>query len=204
MVLITGMINMKMMINLTKKIITFAYSKPKETAILLLLLLLGLLFLRLSHEKNKNHELTAKIDGMPKNTKQIVTVEKNKVIVKYKETPTKVEYIEKYLPPEGKVEVITKENEPNKPPEVKIKDWGFTARLGGGVVYSGKLEPVLDLKWFYWRRYGLTVGVTKNHVGIGITRHVDDLIGFKNIEIVCYINVGNNKTINLIGIRNSF
>lgn len=193
---------MKMIINLLKRIISFAYSKPKEMVILLLLLLLGLLFLRLSYEKVKNHELTAKIDGMPKDTKQIVTIQKSRVIVKWKESPTEVKYVEKYLPPEGKVEIITKENEPNKSPEVKIKDWGFTAKLGGGVVYSGKLEPLLDLKWFYWRRYGLTLGATRQGIGIGITRHVDDVLRFQNIEMICFASPNDNKF--TIGVRFNF
>ncbi len=171
------------------KILSFVYRKPKETAIIILALLLAVTLLKLKHTQEKSYIMQAKTQELPKDTKQVVTIYKNKVIIKWREGPTKIEYRERYLPPEGKVEIITKENEPNKPPEVKVKDWGFTANLGGGVVYSGKFEPMLDLKWFYWKRYGLTLGVTRQGVGLGVSRHLDDVFLLRNSEIcVLYFN----------------
>jgi len=50
---------------------------------------------------------------------------------------------------DGHVEVVSKVDQPEKPPEVVVKDRGFTRRLGGGLVYSGKLLPLIDFKWAY-------------------------------------------------------
>lgn len=167
-----------------KNILLLAYKRTKDTAIIVLILLIVFLFWRLNHEKNKSQEMTAKIEGLPQNTKQVITVYRDRVITKWRDGAGKIIYKDRYLPPEGHVEITSKENEPNKLVEVKIKDWGFTAKLGGGVIYSGKLYPMIDLKWFYWRRYGLTLGVTRSNIGIGITRHVDDILKFNNLEII--------------------
>lgn len=163
----------------------FVIQRPKDAAFVILAFLFVFMYWRLRREQSHVRELTAKIEGLPPDTKQIVTVYRDRVITKWRTGPAKVEYRERYLPPEGHVEIVTKENVPDKPPEVKIKDWGFTKRLGGGMVYSGRVLPEIDLKWFYWRRYSLTLGVTPQFGGIGISRHVDDFTPFQNLEILC-------------------
>jgi hypothetical protein len=164
--------------------VTFAWRRPKDAAIILLLLLAGILAWRARHASNRAAELAAKIEGLPPGTKQVVTIHQDRVVTKWRDGPTKIEYRDHYLPPEGHVEIVTKEDQPDKPPEVVIKDWGFTTRLGGGVVYSGKLLPLVDLKWFYWKRYSMTVGITPQFGGIGVSRHIDDFTPFHNLEIV--------------------
>lgn len=42
---------------------------------------------------------------------------------------------------------------------------------------------MIDLKWAYWRRYSATIGITPEFGGLGISRHVDDLTPFENLEI---------------------
>lgn len=167
-----------------KNMVLFAVRRPKDAAIILMALLLAILFWRFNRERSHAQELAAKIEGLPPNTKQVVTLYRDRVVMKWKDGPTKVEYRDRYLPPEGKVEIVTKEDEPQKPPKVVIKDRGFTARLGGGVVYAGKPLPMIDLKWAYWRRYSLTVGITPEFGGLGVSRHIDDFTPFHNLEVL--------------------
>ena len=65
---------------------------------------------------------------------------------------------------------------------VKITDWGTCKRLGIGLVYSRRILPQLDLKFFYWHRYSATAGVNPEYLNLGVYRHVDDLIGLDNLE----------------------
>lgn len=165
-------------------IMFFAVRRPKEAAVVLLAVLLALTLWRLEREKGHAQELAAKLEGLPPDTKHVVTLYRNRVITKWRDGPTKIEYRDRYLPPEGKVEVITKVDQPEKPPEVVIKDRGFTSRLGGGVVYAGEPLPLIDLKWAYWRRYSLTLGLTPRFGGVGVSRHIDDFTPFANLEIL--------------------
>lgn len=167
-----------------KAAIIFALRRPKDAAIILLALLLAALFWRFNRERGRARELAAKIEGLPPNTKQVVTIYRDRVVMRWRDGPTKVEYRDRYLPSEGKVEVVTKEDEPQKPPEVIIKDRGLTAKLGGGVIYAGKPLPMIDLKWAYWRRYSLTAGLTPEYGGLGLSRHIDDFTPFHNLEVV--------------------
>ena len=160
----------------------FAVRRPKDAAVILLALLLALTFWRFNRERGRAQELAAKIEGLPPDTKQVVTVYRDRIRVVTRDGPTRVEFRDRYLPPEGRVEVVTKVDQPEKPPEVVIKDRGFTSRLGGGIVYAGEVLPLLDLKVAFWRRYSLSVGITPRFGGLGISRHVDDIFPFVNLE----------------------
>lgn len=162
----------------------FSIRRPKEAAILLLAALLALTFWRFDRERSHSQELAAKLEGLPPDTKQTVTIYRDRVVTKWRDGPTKIEYRDRYLPPEGRVEVVTKMDQPEKPPEVVIKDRGFTSRLGGGIVYVGEPLPMLDLKWAYWRRYSLLLGLTPAFGGLGVSRHIDDFTPFSNLELV--------------------
>ncbi len=172
------------MFDVVKGTALFVVRRPKDAAIILLALLLAVLFWRSKREMSRAQELTAKIEGLPPNTKQVVSVYRDRVVTKWRDGPTKIEYRDRYLPPEGKVEIVTKEDEPQKPPEVRVKDRGFTGRVGGGLVYAGELLPLVDFKWAYWRRYSLSLGLTPQFGGLGISRHVDDFTPFNNLEIL--------------------
>lgn len=74
-----------------------------------------------------------------------------------------------------------------KVPELHIdfSRFGFTCRLGYGVLYNGKFLPEIDIKWVYWGRWSLKTGATKEFVDIGVSRHLDDLIPYikpRNVE----------------------
>ena len=165
---------------------SFAVRRPKDALIIALAVLLAIFGWRLNREKSRSQELAAKSVGLPADTKQIVTIYRDRVVTKWRDGPSKIEYRDRYLPPEGHVEIVTKESQPEKPPEVVIKDQGFTKRFGGGVVYSRKALLELDMKWLYWRRYGLSLGLTTEFAGLGISRHVDDIVpfNFDNLEML--------------------
>ena len=151
------------------KIFGFIIQRLKEAVIILLALLLALLYWQLKRETGRAKELAAKIEGLPPDTKQIVTIYRDRVITKWRTGPTKIKYRDHYLPPEGHVKIASKVDQPEKPPEVMFKDRGFTRRLGGGLIYSGKLLPMVDFKWAYLGRYSLTTGITPQFGGIGLS-----------------------------------
>ena len=81
-------------------------------------------------------------------------------------------------------------SEVRKPPEVIVKDKGFTSRFGYGMLlgpglgvkvdmgsdkdFDLPIMPVLDWKWGFWKRYSTIIQVNPKYIGPGITRHVDD------------------------------
>lgn len=172
------------MLEVAKAAARWAIQRPKDALIILLVFLLALLGWRLKAEKKASQESAAKAQGLPLNTVQVVTVYRDRVVTKWRDGPAKIEYRDRYLPPEGKVKVVTSQNASGKPPEIVVKDYGFTHRLGGGIVYSGRPLPMIDLKWAYWRRYSATVGITPEFGGLGLSRHIDDFTPFTNLEIV--------------------
>jgi len=89
-----------------------------------------------------------------------------------------------YKPPEGSTDISVTQTTTGGPPRivVKVQTKGFTFRLGLGVLYSSKLYPELDVKWAFWDRYSIKTGVTLEFVDAGISRHVDDLIPFLNVQ----------------------
>lgn len=183
----------------------WAFEHLKDTLILLLALLLAFMGWRLNREKVRSQELTAKIQGLPPDTQQAVTIYRDRIVTKWRDGPTHVEYRDRYLPPEGQIQVTTKIGSPDKQPEIVVKDHGLTSRLGGGIVYAGEPLPLLDLKWAYWRRYSLTAGVTPRFGGLGVSRHVDDFTPFDNLEILGMGGVdwaGNPRL--SVGIRTNF
>ncbi|MCX5786041.1 MAG: hypothetical protein NTX59_10160 [Elusimicrobia bacterium] len=190
---------------LLTKIFGFIIRRPQEAAIILLALMLAVLYWQLKRETGRAEQLTAKIEGLPPNTKQVVTIYRDRVVTKLRDGPTKIEYRDRYLPPEGHVEVVSKVDQPDKPPEVVVKDRGFTRRLGGGLVYSGKLLPLVDFKWAYWGRYSLTAGITPLFGGIGLSRHIDDFTPFQNLELQGLAGLGWGAKLRFgIGLRTNF
>jgi hypothetical protein len=194
-----------MKMTLLTKIFGFIIRRPQEAAIILLALMLAVLYWQLRRETGRAEQLTATIEGLPPDTKQVVTIYRDRVVTKLRDGPTKIEYRDRYLPPEGHVEVVSKVDKPDASPEVVVNDRGFTRRLGGGLVYSGKLLPLVDFKWAYWRRYSITIGITPQFGGIGLSRHVDDFTPFQNLEVFCFGGLGwhNNQRIG-IGMRSNF
>jgi hypothetical protein len=73
----------------------------------------------------------------------------------------------------------------NKPETlVTIHNRGFTLRPEIGFGYDGKADGYIGIKWAYWNRYSLSVGSTSKQVGIGVARHIDDIVPFThNAEI---------------------
>lgn len=180
--------------------------RPKDALILILMVILAWLGWRLKSERKKSDELTAKIEGMPPGTQQVVEVSRDRVITRWREGPTKIEYRDRYLPPEGKVEVVARENpSPSDKPEVRIKDSGFTFRLGGGTIYSERLLLEADAKFAYWKRYSLLAGINSEFGGVGVARHIDDFTPFHNLEFFGLGGLSWRGTFRVgIGIRSNF
>ncbi|MBI2069464.1 MAG: hypothetical protein HYT79_02600 [Elusimicrobia bacterium] len=162
----------------------FTIHRPKDAVIILLIFIIALTGWKLNREKNRVQELAAKIEGLPPDTKRVVTIYRDRIVTKWRTGPVKIEYRDRYLPPEGHIDVITKTDRPGELPEVVIKDRGFTRRIGGGFVYSDRFLPAVDLKWAFLRRYSSIIGITPSFSGLGISRHLDDVTPFQNLEIL--------------------
>ncbi|MBI4369221.1 MAG: hypothetical protein HY547_03215 [Elusimicrobia bacterium] len=192
-------------LSVLKSAATFAIRKPKDAAIILLIFLLVLAGWRLSREKTRLHELAAKIEGLPPGTKQIITVYKDRVITKWRDGQTKIVYQNRYLPPEGRAEVAIKDDKAGALPEIFIEDRSFTRRLGGGIVYSNRLLPAIDLKWAYWKRYSTTIGITPEFGNLTLSRHIDDFTPFQNLEILGLSGISWNSRFRFgFGMRTNF
>ena len=190
---------------LLTKLFGFIIRRPQEAAIILLALMLAVLYWQLRRETGRAEQLTTKIEGLPPDTKQTVTIYRDRVVTKWRDGPTKVEYRDRYLPPEGHIKVVSKVDQPEKPPEVVVKDNGFTRRLGGGMIYSGRLLPLADFKWAYFRRYSLTAGITPQFGGSGFSRHIDDFTPFQNLEVQGIAGLGWDAKLRFgIGVRTNF
>jgi len=67
------------------------------------------------------------------------------------------------------------------------------------------LLPMVDFKWAYLGRYSLTTGITPQFGGIGLSRHIDDMTLFQNLEIQCIVGPGwDTKLYFGVGLRTNF
>lgn len=94
-----------------------------------------------------------------------------------------------YVPTEGRVDIILKESTKTYADvfDIKVRQYGFTARPGFQVAVSGRLG--LDIKYFYYNRLGLNFGVltTKdlNEFSFDptVSYKLDRIKIFKNLEV---------------------
>lgn len=93
---------------------------------------------------------------------------------------------------------------------INIKDHGFTFNPGFRIdAGSAGISPGLDFKWAYWDRWGLLLGGSKNGVGPGVSRRIDDLFGgyFPNVEVFAQYSLFNFNSVPepfVAGIRSNF
>ena len=178
---------------------------PKDALIVALLLFAAYLGWRLKAERQERADLAATTQTLPPDTKQVVTVYRDRVVTRTQALPGKIEYRDRYFPPEGQLDIVTKDDQKPVTPEVAIKDHGFTLRLGGGYAYSERLLLQADAKVAYWGRYGLLIGVNREFSGLGAARRIDDLTPFSNLEIFCMAGLSWHGTTRMgIGVRTSF
>ena len=114
--------------------------------------------------------------------------EKTKLEERYSELVDKIskaESAEDLARLKAELEVIKEELA--KPPEIIVKDWGFTFRPGFGVLYNpetNQLDGQLDCKFFYFKRYSALVSFDLQYGSIALSRHLDDIVPiFHNVEL---------------------
>lgn len=107
-----------------------------------------------------------------------------------------------YVPPEGSTTIVTSTkpvtvgghavNGSSTTPAVImiINDRGKCKVPGIGIVYSGRALLNVDIKLAYYKRYSATVGINNEFLNAGVYRHIDDLIGLKNLEVGVVIGLG--------------
>ncbi|MBI4395898.1 MAG: hypothetical protein HY548_02300 [Elusimicrobia bacterium] len=183
-----------------KASILFILRRPKDA--FLILLALAVLFLAWRLKREKTEEAAGPV---PADDKKIVTVQGDRVIVRRRKASGPVIQEERYLPAEGHMEVVEPEPGKGEGPQVVIRDRGMTAQFGGGLVYSGRVLPELDVKWFYWRRYSLAAGATPEFSGLALSRHIDDFTPFRNLEVAGMVGLDwHGKRRIGIGVRMNF
>lgn len=186
-----------------KRTLGFVVRQPKDAAIIGLSLICIFLNWKIGSERREAERSREIAGDLPADTKQIVTIYRDRVITKWRDGPQRVIYKERYLPPEGTVTLVTKKD--SETPEVAVKDRGWTLRPGGGVLWSERLLPCADVKFAYWRRYGLTASLTPNFGGLGATRHLDDFLPFRNLEFQIVTGPSWEGRLRLsLGIRTNF
>lgn len=164
-------------------------------------------------------ELTVSNRKLHKALRTKVTVKQGKVIIRYRDREV-VKEIKIEKPPEGKVEVLdSKDGDAPRgiidritTDDYKIPNSSMTVRVTvGGLTFSpaismrlpatDKLGANLDLRFIYWRRWGV-VGMLAPVSGLAIDRRIDDVIPFfKNTTIGLYYGYDHFKANKQIGIR---
>jgi hypothetical protein len=72
--------------------------------------------------------------------------------------------------------------------DIIIKDSGFTFKPGLGVEYAGVgLVPRLDAKLYYFKRYSLLMGGSRNGIDVSISRHLDDILWGNPTNLEVYL-----------------
>ena len=95
------------------------------------------------------------------------------------------------------------------PPIIDIKDKGFTLHPGFGFEVSPDgWSPRLDLKFIYFKRWSALLGGSGLGVGVGVSRHLDDILWFRpaNVELFGQYNFLplKDKSIGTVGLRANF
>jgi hypothetical protein len=71
--------------------------------------------------------------------------------------------------------LLLKLNHPES--EMVVKDFGFTFKPGFGAEWAGYgIQPRLDAKLAYYKRYSLIAGGSRNGLDVGVSRHLDDIL----------------------------
>ena len=98
----------------------------------------------------------------------------------------------------------------NNPDQLVVKDKGFTFKPGMGVDWANHGTKLrLDFKWAYFKRYSALFGGSENGIGLGVSRHLDDVLWFhpNNLELLGAYNFFNftssAKTV-VVGLRTNF
>jgi len=169
-------------------------------------IILAIVIMILSWQNNRHEEKIATISTekgvLEERLKNQTVITKNKIVYRDRD-----KVVIKYIPAEGGV--VIGETLDGKT-ELKVKNWGFTARPGFGAYYTGDFEGALDLKLFFYDRYSFGVGSTLNGPNLFFSRHLDDLIPVikpENVELSLgygrlYDDFGHSLF--LVGVRTNF
>jgi len=154
-----------------------------------LLIFLSVQNIVLNHKVSNLESEKAILDS---NLKSQIKLSKNTLTVKYRDKIVSGNVITKivYVPKESSL-VVDYDKEDNV--NVKFNLFGFTLTPGLGVNYNGNLTPALNLRVFYFSRFGFGAYASGYDVGFYIDRRLDDLSFFDNTSI----GLGYGKDINL-------
>ena len=168
-------------------------------------LIIAFLLWRIVYLNKQNTILIDKTATLEENLKNKTVIYKDKII--YKErvdtvSGTEVKQETVYIPIDGKVEILTPAEQEKlnlnildkafnhiiKQEDgsvILIKNKGFTISPYISSFYSKEFEYAIQLKLFYWNRYGTGFGYSdKDTIFLFIDRNVSDILSFtKNLSI---------------------
>ncbi len=179
-----------------------------ELLLVAALLVAGWMYRR---QERKLEAAAASYAQLADNLQQQITI-KNGEIEVLKRKGEKVIVKKVYVPVESPIIIhIPKPTTGNPTPEpvITLKRKGFCLRPGFGMEYGGKgLQGHLDAKWGYWDRYSGIAGGSRYNLGVGVTRHLDDVLWFRpqNIEFFLLYSPIRSEVVSpvSIGVRSNF
>lgn len=74
------------------------------------------------------------------------------------------------------VNIMEQLRKPQESGIISIDRSGFIFRPIMGIEYGGKVSPFIGGKIFFVKEYGLIVGSSAEHIGIGVSRYIYDLV----------------------------
>lgn len=180
-------------------------------------LIIAFLLFRIVYLDKQNTKLIDKNATLEENLKNKTIIYKDKII--YKErvgdtvTGTSVQQQTVYIPVDGKVEILTPEEGQNLNLSVldklfnqiikqedgsiiMVKTRGFTISPYISSFYSKEFEYAIQLKLFYWNRYGTGFGYSdKDTIFLFVDRNASDILPFtRNLSV--QIIYGKNQHFN--------
>jgi len=171
--------------------------------------LIAFLLWRIVYLNKQNTILIDKTATLEENLKNKTIIYKDKII--YKErvdtvSGTEVKQETVYIPIDGKIEILTPAEQEKlnlniidkvfnhiiKQEDgsvILIKNKGFTMSPYISSFYSKEFEYAIQLKLFYWNRYGTGFGYSdKDTIFLFIDRNISDILSFTrnlSVQIIC-------------------
>lgn len=181
-------------------------------------LIIAFLLFRIVYLNKQNTILIDKTATLEENLKNKTIIYKDKII--YKErikgndvSGTEVQQQTIYVPIDGKIEILTPDegqkldlnlfdklfNHIIKQEDgsvILVKDKGFTISPHISSFYSKELEYAIQLKLFYWNRYGIGFGYSdKDTIFLFVDRNASDILPFTR-NLSAQIIYGKNQHFN--------
>ena len=150
-----------------------------EIVLILALLVAGWMY---RQKEQALEKVTAQYGKLAENLQSQITIKDGELRI-LKRVGDKIVIQKIYVPVEAPVTIDQPNPTPGNPnpePVVTVKTRGTCFKPGVGVEVGSKgLQAHLDAKVGFWDRYSALVGGSRYGIGVGVSRHLDDILFFK-------------------------